>query len=362
MNKKFNKEIFEMKLTIITACVLRCDYCFVDKERPTFPMDWPTAKSALDFFLGSPGQVKILKIYGGEPLLNWPLVEKLAIYARRLAKKRGVALTLSLCTNAILLNEEQLRFFKKHNFMLAVSLDGGEAEHDRHRKFPDGAGSFSKVRQNLKKLFSFIPSQKIAVNMSVVPGAAGRVFKNFSDLLALGFETVNIEPVYGYQSWVGRQLASFENSLGKIIEFIFKKTNEEKFYFLATINRDLKYKTLRRRREGVCFFRHGMDVYPDGRMGSSFLLNVVGSGHSAGNVVRGGVKKRYAACVFKNGSRRCRECFEDYYGFAKKERSSEAVLLRNDLSIKAAQELEQAALMKPVFCRYILEAEKRVCF
>lgn len=55
------------------------------------------------------------------------------------------ALELGIQTNAVLLDERFCDVFDEFGISVGVSLDGGRAENDRHRRFADGRGSHDRV-------------------------------------------------------------------------------------------------------------------------------------------------------------------------------------------------------------------------
>ena len=105
-----NKEIRRFKVAINTACPLRCEYCFIDKDSGEV-ISWDHVTGLVRFLLSSPGKVKKLLLYGGEPFLNFELVREISLYARAEALKAGKDLDLSICTSAALpLKREWLQF------------------------------------------------------------------------------------------------------------------------------------------------------------------------------------------------------------------------------------------------------------
>ena len=75
-------------------------------------MTWPVAKATVDLLLGSIREEKLLSCYGGEPLLQFPLLKQMVIYAREMEKENNKHLTIACCTNSLLLTEEHLSFFR----------------------------------------------------------------------------------------------------------------------------------------------------------------------------------------------------------------------------------------------------------
>lgn len=353
-----------MKLAVTTSCVLRCDYCFVDKNQEKMPLE--TAKKAIDFFLLSQGKEKILKIYGGEPLLNFSIVEESTFYAKKLARKKRKNLTLSICTNAVLLKKKHIDFFRENDFQLAISIDGRRETHDRFRKFPNGEGVFCAMSASFEYLFKTMDKRDMAANMSIVPSEAKNIIKNFRFILGLGFNSVNLEPVYGFQRWSHEDIQQFKNALGFISKLIISQIFKGNFIFLTTINRELRYKTLSKFKDGTCLFYQLPEVYPNGDVAfSSFFLNLPKEKRGkyiAGNVATGECDDRYRQCRFSRGSKICTECVRNYFDAPSGSSSSDAIKIRNSFSIKLAKIITAKSKENDNFKQYIHEAKRHICF
>ena len=76
-------------------------------------MDILVAKAAVGSLLKSPGLSKEILIYGGEPLLEFALVKKISLFAKKEAQKNKKELVVSVATNGLLLDSEKLLFFQK---------------------------------------------------------------------------------------------------------------------------------------------------------------------------------------------------------------------------------------------------------
>ena len=129
-----------------------------------------TARTAVDFFAARCGNQDqpAIGFYGGEPLLEFPLIQKVAEYAEK--KLYGKELTFAITTNASLLTPDIARFFSEHNFLLTISLDGTPETHDRSRRFAsDGRGSFAAIRANLETVIRQCPDLKMSFNIVIDP-------------------------------------------------------------------------------------------------------------------------------------------------------------------------------------------------
>ena len=143
-------------------CNLQCRYCcygdmYTDKVEKQ-NMSQETVEIVLNYLLSywtsnknlSYGHTIQIGFYGGEPLVNFPLIEKIIHICENIKKKTGLIFAYSMTTNAVLLHKYK-RFIVEHNFSLLISLDGNET-HNMLRVKADGSPSFKTVFNNIKEL------------------------------------------------------------------------------------------------------------------------------------------------------------------------------------------------------------------
>lgn len=141
---------------VTEACNLACTYCYEKNQgvhdRPK-PMGRVDARKILDgVFDAADTRDCTITFFGGEPLLNFPIVREATLYAEELARQRGRRVDFTMTTNLTLLTDEIAAFLADHRFHVMVSLDGNRENNDRYRVFRDGSGSYDVVVQNLAKL------------------------------------------------------------------------------------------------------------------------------------------------------------------------------------------------------------------
>ena len=59
-----------------------------------------------------------------------------------------------MTTNGTLMSEEIIYFLVENEIDLLISLDGPQSEHDKHRIYPSGKGSYQKVNSNLELIWN----------------------------------------------------------------------------------------------------------------------------------------------------------------------------------------------------------------
>lgn len=148
----------KIELYLAEACNLRCRYCYVNANDALDNglMPWAVARRAIDFAFARAGDAESVHVtfFGGEPLLNKPVLKQAIDYSQRLGADQGKRVTYSMTTNATLLDDEIITLIKRYNFGLMISLDGPKDVQDRMRPFAAGKGSYDTAARNIKRLMA----------------------------------------------------------------------------------------------------------------------------------------------------------------------------------------------------------------
>ena len=153
--------VTSLALFLTQTCNLRCVYCYGEGgeygERGV--MSEATALAAVDWLLASAGEEKTVHVsfFGGEPLLNFPLLQRVVAYAREQAAVCGKEVKFGMTTNASLLTDEIIAYLAEEKIDPLVSFDGPPEVHDRQRPFRNGRGSYTRVHANVQKLRAALP-------------------------------------------------------------------------------------------------------------------------------------------------------------------------------------------------------------
>ncbi len=194
-----NSVVKAMCLHIAHDCNLRCKYCFAgtgtyEGQRSLMPLE--VGKKAIDFVIQNSGNRRNIEIdfFGGEPLLNFDVVEEIVRYAREEEKKYNKNFRFTITTNGILLDDEKKQFINENMGNIVLSLDGRKEVNDRMRQRVDGTGSYDSI----VKKFQDIADSRGQDNY-YVRGTFTRYNLDFAkDVLHfadLGFKQISIEPV-----------------------------------------------------------------------------------------------------------------------------------------------------------------------
>lgn len=350
-----NKEIRRFKVAINTACPLRCEYCFIDKDSGE-TISWKHVESLVRFQLSSPGKVKKLLLYGGEPFMNFEIVREIALFARAEALKAGKDLDLSICTSAGLpIKREWLDFLAGQRFFLSVSMDGDAETHDKRRVLKGGGGSWEKMTPQLPAVFDAIGKRRTMAIQCVHPDNVEKMLDNYKTLAGLGFENIEIEVIHGF-GWKEKKHL-FRPMLEKVFEHIWEEAHRGRFRFVVCSLVPLMLKeavTL----EDWCPFHSSMETYPDGSFSFYPFAFVDWDGRRKSKVGSAdeGVPERYRDCTFDLGSEQCRTCTSTYYSNPAVNEGNDPYRWRTEMARAFMDRVALAAGADPVMKDYLREA------
>jgi uncharacterized protein len=134
-------------------CNLACEYCFyLDKELlypgSPFRMLDTVLKAYIQQLLAAQRAPEInIAWQGGEPMLMGLDFYEYSIELVRKYKKPSQNVFYSLQTNGTLIDDKWCTFFKKHDFLIGLSMDGPREMHNTYRVDKGGHGSFEQVRR-----------------------------------------------------------------------------------------------------------------------------------------------------------------------------------------------------------------------
>jgi uncharacterized protein len=89
---------------------------------------------------------------GGEPLLMGPDFFWRAVELQEQYRRPGMRIVNALQTNGTLLDDTWCHFFREHNFLVGLSLDGPRDLHDAYRVDKRGRTTFNMVMEGLQLL------------------------------------------------------------------------------------------------------------------------------------------------------------------------------------------------------------------
>ena len=137
---------------VTNSCNMKCVYCQAQNGECTANgmMTKEIAKRSVDIALSSPDKYLTFEFQGGEPLLNFEIIEYIVQYAN--AVKRDKIIDFNIVTNLTLLDTKIAKFIKNNNIGVSTSLDGNKELHNKNRVYRNGDGTYDDVMKSMEKL------------------------------------------------------------------------------------------------------------------------------------------------------------------------------------------------------------------
>lgn len=199
-------------VNVTNQCNLSCEYCYeygedkiVDTENGQQPkfMSEETARQAIDFALRESGKTAMVTFFGGETLMNFPVLKKTVAYARQRADEVGKAIDFSLTTNATLLKPDVIDFLADERIGVTISIDGPQEIQDKFRVFQNGKGSYELVAPKIKALIARHRTRPIGARVTLTRQTLDvmRIYRHLHDEMGfweVGFAPVTTAPTRGH--------------------------------------------------------------------------------------------------------------------------------------------------------------------
>jgi uncharacterized protein len=283
-------------------CNLACSYCY-ETER-TGDMSNETMRNTIEWLISQrkpmrraiPNQEISITFFGGEPLLNFPVVKYGMEYCKQKFAETGITFGIYILTNGTVLTDEMFEYFKEAKkwsgivFHLQVSLDGCKESHDKYRVFSgSNGGSFDSIIRNIKRYREIFPH--LIVRQTVVQPNIDRLYDDFSTLMSSGGVIANLTPVVE-GDWSPEVINKFCLELERCVDYFIEYPGHEKMnfnYIHGTLLRmgDKKFNDKKGCQAGTSLVGVSVtgDIYPCHR----FLSYRKSFDYKIGNVNDGGI-------------------------------------------------------------------------
>ncbi len=127
-------------------CNMNCRYCFyrsASEGRENRVMSAETVDVLIQRIKAYRPSALSVMFQGGEPTLAG--IGYYRYFVDRVRTELSVPVQYALQTNGLLIDEEYAAFFRKHKFLIGVSLDGNRKTNDRYRRDKNGSGVLPQI-------------------------------------------------------------------------------------------------------------------------------------------------------------------------------------------------------------------------
>jgi uncharacterized protein len=167
-------------------CNLDCSYCFFLSKEMLYPGSrFRMADDVLETYIrqlveAHAGVPEVTIAWqGGEPTLMGLDFFRRAVELAEHYLEPGQRAVNTIQTNATLLDAEWAAFFREHDFLVGVSIDGPRELHDAYRVNRGGKGSFDEVMRGLGHLRTAGVEWNVLTTINAANAAHGREVYRF---------------------------------------------------------------------------------------------------------------------------------------------------------------------------------------
>jgi uncharacterized protein len=161
--ERVTSDTSELHITLLTTlqCNFACDYCFQgdhgDYNKFAEKMTLETAQRVGEWIERELDRVHpeklTLQFFGGEPLLNLPVLYYLSERLFASAGARGVEMRITIITNGLLMTRELVDRLLPFGLRgIKITLDGDRDTHNRMRPLRGGQGTFDRIVENMRQV------------------------------------------------------------------------------------------------------------------------------------------------------------------------------------------------------------------
>jgi uncharacterized protein len=151
----------QLRVTVLTTlqCNFACGYCFQgdhgDYNKHAAKMSMETAVRVAEWAEERLDTLEpesfALTFFGGEPLLNLPVMYFLAERMWQSCEARGVRMLVNIITNGLLLTPDVVDRMAPYGLNgVKITLDGDRDMHNKMRPLRGGQGTFDKIVHNIR--------------------------------------------------------------------------------------------------------------------------------------------------------------------------------------------------------------------
>lgn len=154
----FAKPLYVMLKPVGAHCNLACKYCYYLEKNKLYPTaqrhlmsDEMLEQFTREYIEAQTMNQVLFTWHGGEPLLR-----SIDFYRKALSLQQkyagGRRIDNVIQTNGTLLTDEWCEFFAQNHWLVGISIDGPQPDHDHYRLTAAGKPSWKKVIQGIKLL------------------------------------------------------------------------------------------------------------------------------------------------------------------------------------------------------------------
>jgi uncharacterized protein len=195
------RSVFGLAIFVVTLrCEHACPYCQVSRQsddHAAFDMSPAYADAALKLLFASPAREFKIEFQGGEPLLNFGLIQHIVLEAKRLAEVSGKSASFVITSNLALLTDDVLAFCAEHDILLSTSLDGPAELHNKNRP-RRGNNSHQLATDGIRRIQNRLGADGVAALMTTTKASLDRVVDIIDEYRSQDLREIFLRPLSPY--------------------------------------------------------------------------------------------------------------------------------------------------------------------
>jgi uncharacterized protein len=212
----------EATIIVSNGCNLNCTYCF-EHDKTNEKLSGDDMKTILDKCYESYSKIDdknkiplIINFFGGEPFLNFEVIE----YALKYARDQKYNMEFGVTTNLTILTDHMIDVIEEYELGLLISIDGTKEIHDRNR-----CKSFDTVQKNIKRLMEKHLGYLLEARITLMPQDVTSLLDSIKTVVDMGI--VNVAPVPVTDTiWNDQDIINLKDNLSIVWQWLFDMYND----------------------------------------------------------------------------------------------------------------------------------------
>lgn len=303
----------EYTIIITEKCNMMCSYCYQGVKKEQKYMQKDAVENVVKFILEKNTDDLKIKFLGGEPLLNFSVIEE---FVNKFNNHNLTSIKYGITTNALLLDENIIEFLNKNNFLVRVSIDGDKETQGLNRKC-SVKNSYEILIDNIKKLIN--SGANAIARMTATSNTIGLISKNVEFLYSIGFRNICVGIDYSAK-FSKEYIEKFEREILKVEKFYFDKQKEKAPFSLDMIDGKI-IKLVYESENGIRLCgagRQHLVINSDGTIyPCTFVKNtqefLIGNIHNSNKVESNKLNEKIIGNINNNNNNKCDKCEISYF-------------------------------------------------
>ena len=225
-------------------CNMNCKYCYEKEMHKNNQIDIKMVKNIIDHEVKNKTKQCIITFFGGEPLLNFKVLQQIVEYAEQTYPNNWEWL---ISTNGFFLTDDICQFLKQYNFIITLSWDGIKPDQDKQRPIKNSLeSSYDILLNKINILLKYQPYNKLNIRTTITKENISNFYLDYKLFEQYNFDSFIFDLEY-FTDWTEPLLNILKDEIEKVYQdraFIYRQNKT------PTLNFALSTKVLKEYLQG----------------------------------------------------------------------------------------------------------------